>query len=768
MQLTRQPQLRQVRQLQKRREHLEQQALSLAQQEQKMAEASSGSTMPAQGYLNVSRPEDRVRPMACIRGRDLQHWNDTLVYVKCAFFEKATERLEAKVAAKEKARGTSAKSSSTLQPTAKKTSARAVGTSSMTGTSKTTATKSRSRPLVKEETPDEWLVCKEEEQEMAAFEAFIGDTEMETGPLDPLVQTHTQHCSLCRLGMAILYIHTPTQRLYWKCDRDNCSIRWANLDATSEMAVGVLLCPHCQTHQMLHLDAVDSKTGNCDSISAYDSKGYAYAIRTFETISGGVFTEFFSGDMTRYEELNRRLEKHQDYDANFEKHILKKGGKFKMLEEDEDEVIIVPQDHAMAMTDVDEVIETDSKGGARTAVPKGFPYVHVDFSLGGGFVHVVDNVVDFPREFVQHVMAGMYRDACKDLKDRFSKDFDWTKAKPPQNHAWLNADPQKLGDYLSEEYPTAQTLRLEFLNSLPLLGTGVTTALEAISHDIRLPTDWLKVDRLLRGIAHFWWKQHEEELNDHREEGNQRAFHESEGELTGLELQRALLGTDGLHRLMFSTLMLHRWLSNDREMTLNEWVQLNMGIEGCGNDIPLHVQMGIYNAVSSRQLALQVASKANQLKPSEPTLHSAAFVRFHGRPQTDGDLAHWPQASPHVLAAEGGVLAAGRMSPQPHGADRPHKRPPLTTFAQPFDAGGSRLEEEMTWLRLHQWLLFLAPTDESAPFAFVSLKKAALLRADVRVLQIVLARRVEGEWPTTMVDDDWLEPAAQTRMMRSQ
>ena len=31
----------------------------------------------------------------------------------------------------------------------------------------------------------------------------------------------------------------------------------------------------------------------------------------------------------------------------------------------------------------------------------------MDFSLGGGFAHVVDNVVDFPREFVQHVMAGM-------------------------------------------------------------------------------------------------------------------------------------------------------------------------------------------------------------------------------------------------------------------------------------------------------------------------------------------------------------------------
>ena len=71
-------------------------------------------------------------------------------------------------------------------------------------------------------------------------------------------------------------------------------------------------------------------------------------------------------------------------------------------------------------------------------------------------------------------------------------------------------------------------------------------------------------------------------------------------------------------------------------------------------------------------------------------------------------------------------------------------------------------------------------------------RKAALLRADARVLQIVLARlllrdvaehrnaamqrsedfrsqhdlcsegRVEGEWPTAMVDDDWLESWAQT------
>ncbi|CAJ1345976.1 unnamed protein product, partial [Effrenium voratum] len=56
----------------------------------------------------------------------------------------------------------------------------------------------------------------------------------------------------------------------------------------------------------------------------------------------------------------------------------------------------------------------------------------------------------------------------------------------------LAADPEKMGDYLSEEFPTAQTLRLEFLNSLPLLGTGVISALETVSRDMTLPKDWLK------------------------------------------------------------------------------------------------------------------------------------------------------------------------------------------------------------------------------------------------------------------------------------
>eukprot|EP00490_Sorites_sp_Unknown_P015942 CAMPEP_0114689896 /NCGR_PEP_ID=MMETSP0191-20121206/65070_1 /TAXON_ID=126664 /ORGANISM="Sorites sp." /LENGTH=58 /DNA_ID=CAMNT_0001979105 /DNA_START=3 /DNA_END=175 /DNA_ORIENTATION=+ len=58
-------------------------------------------------------------------------------------------------------------------------------------------------------------------------------------------------------------------------------------------------------------------------------------------------------------------------------------------------------------------------------------------------------------------------------------------------------------------------------------------------------------------------------------------------------------------------------------MTLNEWVQLNVGIEGCGNDIPLHVQMGIYSAVSGQQLQLNAVRSTPSLKAAQPSLKSS-------------------------------------------------------------------------------------------------------------------------------------------------
>merc|ERR1719265_309906 len=52
---------------------------------------------------------------------------------------------------------------------------------------------------------------------------------------------------------------------------------------------------------------------------------------------------------------------------------------------------------------------------------------------------------------------------------------------------------------------------------------------------------------------------------------------------------------------MFSTLMLH-WnlyaaLPDQHRVSLTEWVELNAGLEGDGNDIPSHVQHGIFKAL---------------------------------------------------------------------------------------------------------------------------------------------------------------------------
>jgi len=90
------------------------------------------------------------------------------------------------------------------------------------------------------------------------------------------------------------------------------------------------------------------------------------------------------------------------------------------------------------------VIETDAKGGVRRAIPKGFAYVHADFSLGGGYAHVVEDTQEFPRDFAQQTIAGMcqltvldraytsreaYRVACNETIARFRKGgFDWAAA----------------------------------------------------------------------------------------------------------------------------------------------------------------------------------------------------------------------------------------------------------------------------------------------------------------------------------------------------
>lgn len=331
-----------------------------------------------------------------------------------------------------------------------------------------------------------------------------------------------------------------------------------------------------------------------------------------------------------------------------------------------------------------------------------------------------------------------------------------------------SADPVNLGDFLGEDCPIAQTLRLEFLNSLPLLGTGVVVALITAFHEMAVPDNWLKVDRLTRGIAHFWWRQHDEEIAGASAESAQEILGNFQGSLgarekvAGLELQRLLLGTETLHRLMFSTLMLNRWMQLGQAMTLGEWVQLNSGIGGDGNDVPVMVQTAIYRAISTGKVTLS-GRPVPTLTPSIPSLAGWSYVHYSGRAQTGtgNDPAAWPNASPRVLAAQGGLSSVGRSAPLPGSElDEVTGVPALATKSLlcSFDAEVTS-QKEMTWLSLHQSLLFLSCDKvDTPPYAFVSLRHAALKEVDASQRQLLLTARPDSVWPPLpAAEEEWLE-----------
>lgn len=90
------------------------------------------------------------------------------------------------------------------------------------------------------------------------------------------------------------------------------------------------------------------------------------------------------------------------------------------------------------------IIDTSVKG-LRGSIPPNFPYFHVEFGLKTGFVHVVDDINSFPKDFARGILAGllglppehagrrMKRESqelqCKwvtEFREQFQA-YDWTK-----------------------------------------------------------------------------------------------------------------------------------------------------------------------------------------------------------------------------------------------------------------------------------------------------------------------------------------------------
>lgn len=89
------------------------------------------------------------------------------------------------------------------------------------------------------------------------------------------------------------------------------------------------------------------------------------------------------------------------------------------------------------------IVEVKGNRGVAGAIPKGFPYVHVDFSLDReGLAYLIDDVREFPRHFARDVLMGLleldalhkpFRDfkgfiaEVEKVKKEFSR-YDWAAA----------------------------------------------------------------------------------------------------------------------------------------------------------------------------------------------------------------------------------------------------------------------------------------------------------------------------------------------------
>jgi len=329
------------------------------------------------------------------------------------------------------------------------------------------------------------------------------------------------------------------------------------------------------------------------------------------------------------------------------------------------------------------------------------------------------------------------------------------------------ACPVKFGEYLGEPFPLAQNLRLEILNSMPFLGTGVVSALVLAFREFAVPADYLRCDRLVQGIAHFWWLQHEEELRAREgEEPFAGAALEAAGalgEVAGFELFRALQRDETLHGLMFSALMLHRWLAKGRAMTLNEWTDMNADIEVGGGDVPMKLQTGIYHALAEgRRFASEQTPWPKVL--AAPTIEGHAMVLYNGRAQVshNGIPSEFPELRPRLLAARGGVSSSGTSSCA--------TMDELLSRRSREDSESGETAEEAAWLSLHRWYLFFSPVADSSskpgekkpPYAFVSLKRIALRVIDTEERRLVLTSRGSDAKPaaplgTAECCEEWLE-----------
>mmetsp|Transcript_101436 Transcript_101436/g.316248 ORF Transcript_101436/g.316248 Transcript_101436/m.316248 type:complete len:609 (+) Transcript_101436:3-1829(+) len=319
-------------------------------------------------------------------------------------------------------------------------------------------------------------------------------------------------------------------------------------------------------------------------------------------------------------------------------------------------------------------------------------------------------------------------------------------------------NPKRLGEFLGEELSMSETLRLAFMDSMDLFNTGVVNALCRAFRHIHAPQNFGKIDRLTTAVAHMWWRAHDV-LEDIEEDSLLGARHREPaprleaGEISGMELRRHMRSVEGLQRLMFSTVMLY-WamhgspvsfplpasVSKDH-LSIRGWIDMNLGIEVDGTNVPSCVVEGIYRALSQQVSDNLLPSFVNIASPRSvetalPCIQGWAIIppggleRYEPVMPAGAGLPRTPHLAQCILSEASPTPA---LTPRTHPADG-HSEEAMAAI----DAGA-----EVVWLTLRfSLILFLATSpSDAAPYAFVRLTDAALRDVDRQSRHLVLAGR---------------------------
>ena len=193
---------------------------------------------------------------------ELHSWNNTLCYIPDPFYQKT--------AAKSKAKGSKQETASASSPEQQDKHSPLTTPTVSTMSTRRTACKTRVQPFapprrVKEEEiapmdqdfvgADSWhdVVANQilRHGNEAVEPAMIGDPHAALEML--LHEALSQSCDTCHQGEVVLHRRSPSMHLLWKCDNPNCPHHWGQLEESVKPAVGVLICPRCQSKEMLQI-----------------------------------------------------------------------------------------------------------------------------------------------------------------------------------------------------------------------------------------------------------------------------------------------------------------------------------------------------------------------------------------------------------------------------------------------------------------------------------------------------------------------------------